>query len=42
MVTVTGLDQVHRGPDGPGQDLLEPGELPDGGEDLPQVVGGLV
>lgn len=33
--------QVHRGPDGPGQDLLEPGQLPDGGEDLPQVGGGV-
>lgn len=35
------LSQVHRGPHGPGQDLLEPGELPDGGETFPKVSGGL-
>lgn len=35
------LPQVHCGPDGPGQDLLEPGELPHGGKDFPQVSGGL-
>lgn len=33
--------QVHRGADGPGQDLLEPRELQHGGEDLPQVGGGV-
>lgn len=33
--------QVHCGADGPGQDLLEPGELQHGGEDLPQVGGGV-
>lgn len=34
-----GLFQIHPGADGTGQDLLEPGQLQHGGEDLPQVGG---
>lgn len=33
------LFQIHRGPHGSGQDLLEPRKLPDGGEDFPQISG---